>query len=215
MLVLEPVVEFAPWDWIGEEAHELIQKENWKKYWDTYLQTLGVKPTHSGSWFVSVNEINHSKTLEKLIKLYLKPDKFSIKELQSDAIRFSAFIGGYMLFKDEKILFEPQCCCDLGDLYEWKKVGEIDTAEWYNVLIGHALMYVRKVNNQIEIKEKFEYGNKEPILELVDIDELVLATSKAEKSIFTFKEKLIPVIDDIVGNHTLTKRLSGILVGRE
>ena len=210
MLILEPTIEFEPWVWMGEKAHKIIGTTQWDSYWDNYLKTLGLKPVYSGSWFLSVDAINDPEVIKKVVTLSCNDD-FSLENIEN---RFSPLTGGYMLFKNNDVLFEPQCCCDLGDLRYWKQLTSLASENWHNLLMGHAMTHGRKIGDHIEVKEVPEYGNDEPIIEKVNQNELRIALSKAEQKIIAFQKKIIPVINEIINNDEIAIKISKKLTGQ-
>ena len=210
MLILEPTVEFEPWVWMGEKAHKIMGTSQWDSSWDSYLKTLGIQPVYSGSWFIAVDAINNPEVIKKIVSLSCNDD-FSLENI---AERFSPLAGGYMLFNNNDVLFEPQCCCDLGDLMYWKQLTNLAAENWHNLLMGHAMMHGRKIGDAIEIKEIPEYGNDEPIIEKVNQNDLQMAISKGEQKIKAFQNKIIPTINEIIKDDELSIKIAKKLTGQ-
>lgn len=219
MLILEPTVEFEPWNWIGNEVHEIIGTNQWGKYWAEYLHNIGIQPTYPGSWYISINELSETRLLKKLILLVLNdsgivgfPDSDG-KECDDDSDRLMPLSGGYILRTAEKILFTPQCCCDLGDIEYWKEIAETKSMEWQNIALGHAMMSVRRYQDKIEIREMPEYANKEPIVELVAASQLKTAVKTAENNISTFCQKIIPILLSLLNDENRATKMARLLSG--
>jgi len=219
MLILEPTIEFEPWQWVGESAHEKIGTDEWNDYWTQHLSDIGIKSICPGAWFVSINELSSFQLLKKLVLLVLNesgvigfPDSDG-EETDDDSDRLMPFTGGYVLRSNDEILFTPQCCCDLGDLEYWEEIVEISSIDWQCIVMGHAMMEARRVGEKIEIRENHEYGNHEPIFELVDVLELRSAVRTAENKISHFKEKLVPVLMDIFDDELRAINISQIVSG--
>ncbi|WP_378176684.1 hypothetical protein [Aquimarina sp. SS2-1] len=210
MIVLEATVEFEPWDWIGEKAHKIIGTTEWNSYWDDFLKTLGIKPAYSGSWLISIDEINKPEIIKKIVTLTCNDD-FSTENIDNS---LPPFTGGYILFDNNKVLFEPQCCCDLGDLDYWKELTSLESENWHNLLMGHAMMHARKVGDNLEIKEIPEYGNHEPIIEKVNQSDLRIAISKVEQKIKSFEKTIFPIINEIYNNDELSLKISKKFTGQ-
>ncbi len=210
MILLEPTVEFEPSDWIEEKSQNVIGTDKWNNYWNDFLKELGIKPTYSGSWFISVDEINKPEIIKKIIELTCTKD-LSLDNIDNN---LAPLTGGYMLFENNKILFSPQCCCDLGDLIYWKELISLESENWHNLLMGHAMMYARKVGEDVEIKEIPENINFEPIIEKVNKNDLQIAISKAEQKVNLFKKKIVPIIDEMFNNNELSNKISEKLIGQ-
>ncbi len=208
MIVLEPTVELEPWDWVGEKAHKIIGTSEWNSYWDGFLETIGIKPTYSGSWFISVEQINQPSNIKKILNL---PDDLSINNIDDCLM---PLLGGYMLFENNNILFEPQCCCDLGDINSFKELIDLKSENWYNLLMGHGLMSARRIENIIEIKEVPEYAGREPIIEQFEYKELHKAILEAEQKINVFREKIEVIINEIFNDTELSNKIARRLSGQ-
>jgi hypothetical protein len=218
-ILLEPTVEFEPWDWAGEQAHEIIGTERWIKFWSDFLTEIGTRPSHPGSWYIPVSSLQKPKLLEQLILLTLNgsgivgfPD--SDGEEEDDITeRLLPLSGGYILWKGDKVLFEPQCCCDLGDINYWQEIAGWQEFEWYRLSMGHGMMEVRHQGKFVELRENPEYINQEAIIESVKVTDLNIAVDLARETIFSFKERLIPVLYGIIGDQKRSIRIADMFAG--
>ncbi len=210
MIRLEPTIEFAPWDWIGEKAHDVIGTPQWNTYWDKFLSTISIVPTYSGSWYISVDEIKQSETIQKILQIP------SNNELPINDIvkKLTALTGGYMLFENDKVLFNPQCCCDLGDLAYWKELIDLKSESWHNLAMGHAMMYAKKEGDDIVLKEVSENINYQPIIEKVDQNHLQMAILTAEQKVSAFKKRIVPVVNKMYNDPKLSNIISEKLTGQ-
>ncbi|WP_459211932.1 hypothetical protein [Aquimarina rhabdastrellae] len=212
MLRLEPTIELKPWDYLGDKVHKIIGTDSWKEYWDNFLKTINLIPVYSGSLNIAINQIEDVEVIKKIANIAIN-DGLSINDIYEKTIPLE---GGYVLFENDKIVVMPQCCCNLGDLNYWKELASIASTDWYNLSMGHALMYGRKTEdeNVIEIKEVAEYGDYEPIIEKVNKKDLEEALVVAEQKVEVFENKFVLYLDDILNDHELSIKIGKKLLGK-
>ncbi|VAW76008.1 hypothetical protein MNBD_GAMMA12-2675 [hydrothermal vent metagenome] len=217
MLILQPVVEFEPWDWVGEQAHNIIGTKQWNKFWDGYLATREVQAVWPGSWHIATPQLEKREVLEQMLKITLEslglvcfPDTNG-EETTDFKDRLTALSGGFILRTSEKVLFTPGCCCDLGDLTYWQDISLTTSNEWQFSAMGHATTEVRQSGDKLEIRENPEYQCRDPIIELIDRQELCDAISVAETEMMRFVDRVMPVLLDIIGNREMATEVAKVL----
>ena len=219
MLLLEPTVEFEPLDWAGEPVHKIIPTERWVEYWADYLNGLGIQPSYPGSWYISVSILQEPQLLRRLMLLVLSGSgvvgfpNSDDEEVDDDAECFMPLNGGYILRKAENVLFTPHCCCDLGDINDWQEIAEWQGTEWHCLSMGHAMMEVRRQGVQVILRENSEYRNCDPIIEILKVSELKAAIDSARETLVSFKERLVPVLFDLLRDQERSTNLAKLFTG--
>ncbi len=120
--------------------------------------------------------------------------------------------GGLRIEKDN-LLIEHQCCSELNDYVNWKKIIFEETKEWKEIWIGHPSIYYRYKGNQIELSEYYDTNpidkdikTKMSFEKSEFIGELRSALLELEK----FKERVYQVIEN--GNYKNKEVLKRALI---
>lgn len=143
-----------------------------------------LSPLAPQSWQIPVSEFtgNALKILLDLIDSEILPPDG--REFDYPA---SPLPGGIALLRDEQLLVEPRCCCDLTSLEEWYQALDTQNHEG-DIWIGHAWLHWSTSGQTISFLEMNEVN--EPVSETpfaVERNELAsaLALSLKERSIFS------------------------------
>ena len=209
---LIPVLELEPGAWKTQEREcptsggSADFPDEWYQYWVECLADSGLKgiePIRKGSWLVPLDSLTDD-SLQSIIE----------KELEEDSDEPSAMCGGYVLSVGERFI-DPQCCCDLGDIYEWVAASEHQGAEWAQVWIGHPWTHVRATDERLEFAELSEEGVPEDDEPLVTVQrsslEAKVASAKSAQLAFAARiEALLARDRDPEFAKTLAEAQSGI-----
>ncbi len=208
---LVPVVEMEPAAYATKlrespGASVMEVPDQWQQYWTDCLTDSGIRglvPVSCGSWFVSANDLERS-VLSIVIRKHLDesgipgfPD--SDGEIEQDLHdRILALQGGFALFDGEASLIEPNCCCDLHNLDDWREALSVATSDWRDLWIGHPQLRVRLVGDDAEIRETQE-SNIPQILRhfVVSIEKLEAAIDTASIELVRFEQKVRKVLAGI------------------
>lgn len=159
---LVPVVEldpstFATRDRPPPPANGPDQPAAWTQYWHDSLAdggVVGVEPLRPASWFVTVPQLRSPGTLGKILVGLLR--SWGGTEALADPDGPPVLSGGLVLCHAGEILVEPGCCCDLGDLAEWKTAAAYRGLDWKMVWIGHPWVSARFDGNRLVLSEPHE-----------------------------------------------------------
>ncbi|MCP4395850.1 MAG: hypothetical protein GY801_00870 [bacterium] len=204
------VLEFEPYDYSNgqrESPNALGSEdpEGWKQYWYDCLACSGITDLHpiENTWFVNIDEIQNSKTLNTYVVDYLKDI-----ENKNDLDEYYPLSGGYIVQQHNILCVFPACCGDLSNLDEWKKAVAEKNDEWKMLWIGHPWVHYRTNGAYLELSEPSEA--KAPISDktyLIPKGELHRAIRNTEIKLAEFAGKVkkhlkdnIPdeMIDDVI-----------------
>ena len=214
-------IELSPYDYSQKEYKSpdpnisLKEKvELWYEYWVQCLSdsNLGhLKPVNKGSHLVEMSTIN-----ERDLEIILKK-KLTEVDMDDYEEQVGRLIGGIVAKLDDEIIIEPQCCSDIGNLYEWEEIFETEKNVWKNLWIGHPWIFFRRINGQIEFSDYIERN-------LEDIDEMKIKCTMPENKLKVdlvnmrmqqnlLGEKIYRVLDKMKVGHAL--EISKIMSGND
>lgn len=120
--------------------------------------------------------------------------------------------GGLRIEKDNLII-EHQCCSELNDYHNWKKITSEKSTKWKEIWIGHPSVFYRNKGNEIELSEYYENMPKDnetktkmTFNETDFVNELKRANSELEM----FKQKVYRIIEN--GNYENKEVLKKALI---
>lgn len=218
-LILLPTVEFEPSDWAEPGYDELLGTPRWEEHWPRSLLRWQVKPIDPGSWHISTESIQSEDTLTKLLMLQLESSGVvgfpaANGKVDTDEERIAAMDGGFALFDAEgRAIGLPTCCCDLGDLSEWRSAATLVEGEGMMLGIGHGTWSARREGEGVFLTKEPEWHASAPVTTRVSADELLAATHVAELALDAFRQRLLPILRRLVGDAARADSLSCLLVG--
>jgi hypothetical protein len=157
------------------------------------------------------NELILSKVTDELIVATIKShiDEIEPKDYYDQIVPLD---GGLRIEKDNQII-DHQCCSELNDYVNWKKITSEKTKKWKEIWIGHPSVFYRNKGNEIELSEYYETNPKDKDIktkmsfEKTDfINELEKALSELEK----FKKRVYRIIEN--GNYKNKEVLKKALI---
>lgn len=108
-------------------------------------------------------------------------------------------IGGLVIWLDDDIVVEPQCCCDIGDLARWERICNAEANSWHQLWIGHPWIFFKRANGLVSFSNYSDSNLKD--LETVEIvfqlpeEELKFSILKIRKQQEAFEAKIFKVLD--------------------
>ncbi|XXF76323.1 hypothetical protein P2318_25140 [Myxococcaceae bacterium GXIMD 01537] len=217
-LRLVPVVEFAPW--LYERSERAMPEgsgyevpEEWLRYWKASLADLGIhdlEPLRPASFLVPLQRLTAPHVLRKLIQVAFQAASFSGEE--EDAEILGALSGGHALLDAGRVVIEPRCCCDLGNLSSWWNVARRqDDGFW----IGHPSVQVTHEAGGMVLREVEELHIGAPSLRAwrISPEALARAIPEAIEEQESFSRRLEPILAEGLSPALapeLARRLAGL-----
>ena len=121
----------------------------WAAFGAAALLHVGATDLHyiNNTHFVDFAAFIQSVALDRILAAVLDLDD------APDIDHFLPLDGGIAFFDARgALLLTPQCCCDLSNLQEWAHALEnAGTAGWQPIWIGHPLVYLRHVGEDVAV----------------------------------------------------------------
>jgi hypothetical protein len=111
--------------------------EEWHRFWRDSLADSGITgltPIEWGSWHVPTSQFTDTPLLNRVLEAIFHD--FMKTGLSID-LECLPLLGGLALRSQSRVLVEPGCCADLGDLAGWRKAVDYKQVEWQSVSNGH------------------------------------------------------------------------------
>jgi hypothetical protein len=206
-LRLVPTVEFEPCHWTDIDVTSLIAAPEWDESWRRVLAERRVAPFLPGSWYVAVEAVTDPDTLDRLVELALSrsvgegspdhdgenPGTVVDHELDDEDLPLP-INGGYALVSSGAVLVMPSCCCDLGDLNDWRRAAGIRDGTSQCLFVGHATVCVEREGTRLTVIDHPESIGEDAVSAVVLVDDLVAAVEVAETVVRAFRERLRPAV---------------------
>jgi hypothetical protein len=193
---LVPVLEFEPFACApDEQAPSSGDPEAWHQHWQKCLALAGLgtlEPVEPGSWFVALPSLTDWTILLRVLQVHLREvNPNSLEQVEA----FLQLRGGYALREGGTVLFQPGCCCDFGNLNDWRGAATYRGAEWTMLWIGHPWVSVRFEDGALVLSEQHE-GERPPTDGLYRLapDLLSEAIDRAEAEVLRFAERVLPAL---------------------
>ena len=211
-------IEISPYGFANEEydhpnGNSKDLPEEWYQYWkkcisDKSLERL--EPIHKGSYLVDIETINDDE-LEEILQ-----NKFTDMELPILENVFK-LDGGIALKENNEFYIVPQCCGDLGNIWDWERIFGAEENTWHQIWIGHPCVNFRKNNGRINFSVYTEPKEKYPTdyEVLVTVSESALQTElvKMRKLHTDFEHRIRETLDKMgIPN---SEEISKIMTGNE
>ena len=213
---LIPVIELMPADFstrtVPLAGNPEFQNE-WTRYWLDSLADSGItglRPIYPGSWHVATSEFRHLLMLELVLGVIFE-DRGGVPTLNDPDCKPVLDGGLALLDSAGRLLVEPHCCGDLGNLNDWREAAKYREAGWQMLWIGHPWLSVRFDRGQLLISAPHE--SNVPVGKwAVDPDDLEHALGAAEAELHRFSELVVPFLSSH-GFHGDAKAMAEKLVG--
>ncbi len=120
--------------------------------------------------------------------------------------------GGLRIEKDNMII-DHQCCSELNDYLNWKKIITDKSKKWKEIWIGHPSIFYRYKENKIELSEYYEGSPKdEEIKTKMTFNEMYFKNEleRANLELEIFKKKVYQIVEN--GNYKNKEVLKKMLI---
>ena len=143
------------------------------------------------------NELILSKVTDKLIIATIKShiDEIEPKNYYDQIVPLD---GGLRIEKDN-LLIEHQCCSELNNYVNWKKIVSEETKKWKEIWIGHPSVFYRYKGNEIELSEYYEENPKDEDIKTkmaFNKSDFIIELEKALLEMDEFKQRVYRIIEN-------------------
>lgn len=208
---LVPVVELEPSRYATREHEVPARRDDEERYWRESLADAGLslEPLRPGSWLVPVRLVDE-RALRAIFEVHTR-DQFEDgppTTLEALTDELGPLRGGVALLDGDRVVLEPGCCADLGDLSEWQKITTRDSPAWELFWTGHPLTESRAEGDRVLIRLENE-------VRVLAVDGAALRDSVelAEAERRAFAARLAPIVRDWLGNDAWLDEALALLVG--
>jgi hypothetical protein len=205
---LVPVVEFAPSIFSSADRTSPTRggwedPNGWDDYWRASLADAGVTgldPVRVGSWCVPAAHITNAAVLDVFVEKVLR-ERLHVPAEELEMVvetPLAVVPGGHALIHDGTVVVEPQCCCDLTNLSEWRDAAAYRGADWRMLWIGHPWVGVRFRGELLEMTEPgaLEEGDHPAEARYaIDPGRLRAAISRAALPTRSFQRRLLAAVE--------------------
>ncbi|MEM9215896.1 MAG: hypothetical protein AAGD25_16325 [Cyanobacteria bacterium P01_F01_bin.150] len=169
-----PVIEIQPYQWSTRSPPSVVGAKDHPAEWSAYflacMADLGIEelaPIADGSMFVNAFNVVKSPLMPRLLKRELSetgipgyPDDEGREDRHLDhSDLIAGLTGGYAVISGDRVLLEPQCCCDFSNLNSWKILIQ-DKPTVSTIWIGHPEPTVMCHGQQFTIREGWESSSR-------------------------------------------------------
>lgn len=214
---LLPVIELEPGRYSKHErplpsgsGKELPHE--WRRYWLDSLADSGITGLTPlmESWHVPIQQFTDPAVIERVLIAEMEAyrDAVTPADLDEGVI----LDGGFALRDGARVMIEPTCCGDLGNLSDWRAAARYRGAEWQQVWIGHPWIHARFDDGWLILSEPVE--SEPPVGRYaVRPDDLERAIVTAEAELEDLARRLRPVLSGLVGDDRagyMSRMLAGL-----
>lgn len=217
-VALEPVIELEP-SRFARQKHAYPDRsgaevpDEWERYWSTSLADAGIvglTPIRPASWHVATREFTDLSILQKVLSDLISGWGGTANLLDPECS--PVLNGGFAVISEGDVVLEPMCCCDLGNLADWREAASCRSADWQMLWIGHPWVSVRFDEGLLMISDLHE-GAAPVSKYAVRPDDLQKAIGLAEAELEDFSHRLQAAVAPTVGAETapaLARQLAGL-----
>lgn len=158
------------------------------------------KATEIGA-LIKVDKYNNELILSKVTdELIIATIKSHIDEIEPKNYydQITPLDGGLRIEKDN-LLIEHQCCSELNNYVNWKKVVFEKTKKWKEIWIGHPSVFYRNKGNKIELSEYYEENPKDKDIKTkmtFNKSDFIIELEKALLELDEFKQRVYRIIEN-------------------
>ncbi|WP_336068323.1 hypothetical protein [Mesoflavibacter sp. CH_XMU1404-2] len=157
------------------------------------------------------NELILSKVTDELIVATIKAhiDEIEPKDYYDQVVP----LDGGLRIENDDLIIEHQCCSELNDYLNWKKIISETTKKWKEIWIGHPSVFYRNIGSKIELSEYYETNPKDKDIETkmsFELSEFIGELEMALSDLDKFKERVYRIIDN--GNYENKEVLKKALI---
>lgn len=169
-------------------------QDDWENYAQIRLKNAGFidefKPYKKGSSFYEPHKLSFPNLKKLIIDWFESFDGSNLDDILP-------FYGGYVLKVDNKDVYFPQCCGDLGDIVYWEKIIKENKNCYYN---GHPAPLISFSQSEVtftfdETDEQFSPPTPDSLA--LNLNVLEKALNKALKKLKEFEQNILKVSDEV------------------
>lgn len=151
------------------EASDYPDADDWYRKWEEVVSKLdlGFHNIKKDSYLVDIETIDE-ENLQMILETNLQ--EIDLEKFEDEV---PIFDGGIVLTENDKILIEPNCCGDIGNINEWQRILDNKTSDWSDLWIGHPWIFYRKQNGKVQFSDYSDLNLKEftDIKVIFEVDE--------------------------------------------
>lgn len=200
-----------------KETHELPEisdypdPDEWFRKWEGAVSKLNLDfhAIQKDSYLVDIEAID-DENLQIILEKNL--EEIDLEKFEEEV---SIFDGGIVLTENDKILIEPRCCGDMGNINEWQRMLDDKTSDWSDLWIGHPWVFYRKQNGKVQFSDYSDLGLSEfvDIKAIFEIDEsqLKIELEKVKQHQRNFKNRISNILKEM--NVKNVEKISKLMTG--
>lgn len=199
MIKLINTIEVSPLKYSKEEyelpeASDYPDADDWYRKWEEVISKLdlGFHTIKKDSYLVDIETIDE-ENLQMILETNLQ--EIDLEKFEDEV---PIFDGGIILTENDKILIEPNCCGDIGNINEWQRILDNNTSDWSDLWIGHPWIFYRKQNGKVQFSDYSDLNLKEftdiKVIFEVDESELKNELDKMKKHQIKFKHRITEIL---------------------
>jgi hypothetical protein len=148
-------IEIIPYDFSKNEytypgTTSAADPTAWNEFWLKSISDSGLadlEAIRAGSYLVDLTTISF-ENLSTIVKKKLA--EIDLDDFESQASKIE---GGVAVKFEGKIIIEPSCCGDLGNLSEWEKIFDSLHDGWQQIWIGHPWIFYKRGDGLVEFSD--------------------------------------------------------------
>lgn len=157
------------------------------------------------------NELILSKVTDDLISATIDSH---IRDIESENYYDQIVpLDGGLRIEIDNLIIEHQCCSELNDYLNWKKIISEKSKKWKEIWIGHPSVFYRIKGCKIEISEYYEGNPKDKEIKAkmtFENTDFINGLSNVLSELEEFKEKVYRIVEN--GNYKNKELLKKALI---
>ena len=164
---------------------------------------------------IKVDDYNNELILSRLTDdLIIATIESHIEEIESvDYYEQIVPLDGGLRIEKDNLIIEHQCCSELNDYQNWRKIITEKSKKWKEIWIGHPSIFYRDKGNEIELSEYYDYEPKVKEIKTkltFNKSEFINGLERANSELEFFKQKVYRIIEN--GNYENKEVLKKALI---
>ena len=164
---------------------------------------------------IKVDDYNNELILSRLTDdLIIATIESHIEEIESvDYYEQIVPLDGGLRIEKDNLIIEHQCCSELNDYQNWRKIITEKSKMWKEIWIGHPSIFYRDKGNEIELSEYYDYEPKVKEIKTkltFNKSEFINGLERANSELEFFKQKVYRIIEN--GNYENKEVLKKALI---
>lgn len=185
-LTLDPIDEH-----IHRDASQISDLWNcWERIYSDF-RISGIYTDYENSLIIPVRYVKDNRTLAELLKVSVQTLQDSEEDIEFDLL-FQSVTGGLSLFRESTLIYETQCCSDLGNINDWVEILTYRKSEWTLLWNGHPMIPVRYADKTFHFAKNSDNApsSKGAGKYIISVDVLKTAVNQASQEVQGFQDRL-------------------------